>query len=132
VPKLPLVCLDANSFIDLFLDRPRAGKLAEVLQEINGRLAVSTLTVSICSYLMQKADAQGSLLLLRDFAQDFQVLGVTDTTLTKAFRMVQDSDLEDALQVACALENGVGIFITADKKLAERYDSFIKIRLIAS
>ena len=58
------------------------------------------------------------------------VLALVDSTLSLSFRIAQDEDLEGALQVACALENAVDVFITGDVKLAKRYGHLLKIKLI--
>lgn len=129
VIKVAVVCLDANALADLYLRRPRFEKLSQVLTKINGQLATSVLSVELCSYIARKEKGLG-LVQLQDFVTGIDILSVTNSTLSMAFRIAQDEDLEDALQIACALENDVSIFITGDVKLAKRYGHLLKIQLI--
>lgn len=124
-----LVFLDANALIDLYLSRPRLKKLSQVLAEINGQLVTSVLSVELCSYISRKEKDRG-LKQLQDFMNGIDILALADSTLSLSFRIAQDEDLEDALQVACALENAVDVFITGDVKLAKRYGHLLKIKLI--
>lgn len=126
----PLVCLDANLLIDLYLGRPRSVALSKLILSLSGQLAVSALSVDICSYIAQKDQDNFSLNDLKDFVEDFIIFSVTSTTVLDAFTAAKDSDLEDAIQVVCAKQNEVDIFLTADKKLAHQYKDTLNIVLV--
>ena len=68
---------------------------------------------------------------LRYFMKDFDIYAVSAQTLDKAFSIAADNDLEDAMQIACAIENNVDVFLTADKNLAKRYGHLLKIKLVS-
>lgn len=124
------VFLDANILADLYLGRPRYDKVTKLLRELNGQISVSVLSVEICSYISRKEKLLG-LPILKDFISSMMVLPVTDSTLSGAFNVARDSDLEDALQVYCAIEANASIFITADENLYKRYKDMLDIRFIA-
>lgn len=126
---MPVVFLDTNVLVDLYMSRPRLKELTKVLLEINGQLVTSVLSVEMCSYIASQEKRLG-LVQLQDFIAGVEVLAVTGSTLALAFRSAQDEDLEDALQVACALENRADIFVTADRKLADRYGKLLNVRLV--
>jgi predicted nucleic acid-binding protein len=123
------VFLDANILADLYLGRPRYAKVTKLLRELNGQISVSVLSVEICSYISRKEKSLG-LATLNDFINTFTTLPVTGSTLNGAFSIAKDSDLEDALQVYCAIEANSSVFITADENLYKRYHDMLDIRLI--
>lgn len=67
---------------------------------------------------------------LQDFMNGIGIISLADSTLSLSFSIAQDEDLDGALQVACALENVVDVFITGDIELAKRYGHLLKIKLI--
>lgn len=127
--KLSTVFLDANILADLYLKRTRFPVVSQLLTRLDAQVTISILSVEICSYIARREAGLG-LHELESFIAEFSVLDVTNSTLLKAFEVAKDDDLEDALQVACALENKADLLLTADKKLAERYGKVLKIQLI--
>ena len=101
--------LDANSLADLYIVRPRYPRLIEMLTGLDGQICVSVLSVGVCAYITRKEPAF-TLNALESLVSTMEVLSVKSTTLTEAFNTIQDSDLEDALQVACALESKIDLF----------------------
>jgi len=60
----------------------------------------------------------------------FNVTNVDENTIQKARDICKDTDFEDALQVASALENEILDFLTNDKRQAARYKDLLKTILL--
>jgi predicted nucleic acid-binding protein len=123
------VFFDTNLLIDLYSMRKRFGSLVQILKQNKGKVYVSTLSVATLHYYAKKDKV--SLVEFQDFTDRFELTDVTAVEISLAYDIAQDNDLEDAVQVASAINAGIDIFYTADKKLASRYKKHIKTVLIS-
>lgn len=60
----------------------------------------------------------------------YEIVAIDSQTIEKAKSICFDSDFEDAVQVACALEANVPNFLTNDSKQAKRYKTLINTILL--
>lgn len=129
MPDRP-VFLDANVLLEIILDRPRQKVARETVKRHAGSSAISALTGHLVVHFgLSRTDMP----VLRAFLADYQVLALEPSDFEWAFTNARNPDFEDALQLAVAIRNGFGQFLTFDKKLFETYKSLptIKIGLLS-
>lgn len=92
-----------------------------------------SLWISSMSYLFAFNKARKLGLNSSEIYQEldyYKVSTVDSDTIKKAQEICLDTDFEDALQVASALDIGVVDFLTHDQRQAKRYKNWLKIRLL--
>lgn len=119
--------LDASILISIFDQDIFLEKIIVVLEKYE------TYYISPFSYLFgyEKARRNGvNILEIHSLLEFYDIINVDSETIIKAKNISNDSDFEDALQVASCLENGLTDFVTTDKKLAKRYKNLLNIILL--
>ena len=117
--------LDSSFILEILLRRHNSEKCAEILGKIKGNIGISIITVHHAYHFGKKAGIEFEKItrLLLDF--HVFVSSVTDHSI--ALEIHRGSDFEDALQVACALNNSCDQFVTLDQKLCNRYRGLLKM-----
>lgn len=121
--------LDTNILLELLLPgRQKTKACEEYITSFKGVVVISVLSVHIVHYFSKK---QGhSIEQTNAFLSAFEVFALNRDDYAEALRIVSDNDLEGALQISVACKAECGIFLTLDKKLANRYSKNIKIELL--
>lgn len=112
------VFLDTNIVLDYYSGRMNDGLAERILQvgdTAQYGLCISVLTGINVLYIARK---MGVRLSMDSITELFAVLPVTEVQWNTAAKMHFD-DPEDALQLACAEENGCRVLITRDSHLLE-------------
>lgn len=117
------VYLDTNVLLDHFLGRPAAGTEATTIIAwgLEGRYRLSAIANAFTmAYFYQNKVLQNpeavkhNLAMLRQYVD---VVPVDGATLDAALRRNLPADLEDAIQIQAAINNGADVFITSDQQL---------------
>lgn len=124
------VFLDANVLLEILLGRPKQAAARKFIQAQSGTLCISTLTAHLVVHFGQ---AIVGLPILRAFLADYTVLALEPADFEWAFANIRNKDFEDALQLAVAIRNGCGYFMTFDKALVADYKGLpaIQAKLIS-
>lgn len=110
------IFLDTNIVLDYYTGRQNDGLAEKILRLVNSdeyRLCISVLTGINCLYVLRH---YSSLITMEELSNTFVMLPVTETQWTAA-SYIEIEDPEDALQIACAKENGCMAIITRDKHI---------------
>ncbi len=119
---------DANVLLEILLpERSNPDRAIQALRAASAQV-VSPLTVHLYAHFGQKQGFELSQLLEDVSKYLISELGANEVAW--AIKNHQGSDFEDALQVACALTSNAQVFVTFDKKLAENYQKFIKVKVL--
>ena len=123
------VFLDANTVLEIILERQNQQLAKDLLSKYSENLYVSSLTAHLITYFGQK---QVELSVIRRFLEDYTILPLDAVDFEWAFNNIRNKDFEDALQLAVAIKNGCTCFITFDKSLVVTYGSLknISVRLL--
>ncbi len=119
--KLKTLFLDTNVVLELLFKRQQVPILLPKLNEYE-QVYISFLTVHIVYYFGKKIkleDWELNFILSR-----FKVLNQGSTTYEIAKQICKDEDFEDALQLACAIENNIKNVITLDEKMKDLYKNY--------
>jgi len=115
--------LDASVMLELVLGRAKTSEILSKIKQFD-EVCISMLTVHLIYYFGLKQKM--SIPDLDFFIQRFKVLNLTSSSYKIAMQICQDEDFEDALQLACAFENGIKNVITLDNEMANLYKSYFK------
>jgi predicted nucleic acid-binding protein len=115
------VLIDTNIVIDLLAKRERfydaAAELFSLSDKRELKLFISALTFANTSYVLSKQlSARNAKEVLRKFKTLVEVLSLDDKVIELALSDDDFGDFEDGLQYYSALENGVEMIITRNKK----------------
>lgn len=125
----PLVFIDTNVLLDVLLpDRPRFVLASQFISN-SPSLAISALSVHLAVHFGKKFHLQPDN--IKTAIELLAVLPIEQTTLQWAFTNLQNTDFEDAIQVACAVLSGCSQFVTSDVALAKNYSQFINVQLLS-
>jgi predicted nucleic acid-binding protein len=121
--------LDANILLEVLLDRKKAAVAKLIIETNAGQSYISSLTGHLVVHYVQKVVG---LAVIRQFLDDYEMVGLTATDFEWAFNNIRDQDFEDALQLAVAIRSGCDQFITLDQSLFKAYKGlpFIKVKLV--
>jgi predicted nucleic acid-binding protein len=119
--------LDANILIALVDKEESYDSIVNTLSDYN-RFYINYLSYIFAYEKARKVgqDINSVISLLNNF----EILPLTESTRVLALKICQNSDLEDASQLACAIENDITNFVTRDKKLKSKYDNLINIIIL--
>jgi predicted nucleic acid-binding protein len=70
------------------------------------------------------------LTLAEEITKDFEIMNASKEDAKWAIRNYGQKDFEDALQIACCINNNVDMFVTRDIELSKKYSKFQKIKLV--
>lgn len=79
-------------------------------------------------YLLESHQANVSI--TEPLLQSYKIISVIAEDANWAFTHYKGIDFEDALQVAAARREVCTAFVTIDKKLAKKYDAFLRVKLL--
>jgi predicted nucleic acid-binding protein len=82
---------------------------------------ISMLTLHLVFYFGKKAEIAFDD--IKFFVDQFNILDFSFQNYITAQKIVKNSDFEDALQIACCLDNQINSFYTLDKSLIKNYKS---------
>lgn len=125
-----MVCLDANVVIEIILDRHKAQVCRDYLNSVQEEVAITVLSLDLLLYYSESKKLH--LPAVEEFLRLFIWLPMTDGDAEWAFRRFEGKDFEDALQIASAIREGCGTFVTLDKSLAKKYVADIKTKLLSN
>jgi predicted nucleic acid-binding protein len=114
------VFLDTDVLLDIFLEREphhtTALRLLTVLRQKGTACYTSPLVLANMNYLLSKAKGRDYALgRLRSLRRMVDVAPIGQTTVDNALS-TPHRDLEDSLQMYCALENGIQTLVTRNVK----------------
>ena len=121
------VFLDANILIEVILGRDKQAVARNLLEKYKESLNISALTAHLVIHFGMK---KVSLLIIKEFLDDYQVLDLGYSDFIWAFNNIVDNDFEDALQISVAIRNGCTHFITFDQNLVKKYSSLKNISIV--
>ena len=123
--KVPKVFLDTNILIDYLLFRGDEAMSAEYLfecslnEDIDLHIAAHSLT-NIFYVLRKECSAEERRQIILNLCSLCRVESVSDEKIEKAITAGFTGDLEDALQIQCAVDSGCDYFVTRDLELFEK------------
>lgn len=116
--------LDINIIIDIIIQRSRAEKIQKLLKDYD--LFINPSIIDTVYYIINK-DSKIPNHVFRKAMGSYHICNVSGNTVELAFDIAAENDLEDALQVACALDNNVENFVTADRQIKKLYGKKINV-----
>lgn len=116
--------LDINIIIDIIIQRSRAEKIQKLLKDYD--LFINPSIIDTVYYMINK-DSKIPNHVFRKAMGSYHICNVSGNTVELAFDIAAENDLEDALQVACALDNNVENFVTADRQIKKLYGKKINV-----
>lgn len=116
--------LDINIIIDIIIQRSRAEKIQKLLKDYD--LFINPSIIDTVYYMINK-DSKIPNHVFRKAMGSYHICNVNGNTVELAFDIAAENDLEDALQVACALDNNVENFVTADRQIKKLYGKKINV-----
>ena len=116
--------LDINIIIDIIIQRSRAEKIQKLLKDYD--LFINPSIIDTVYYTINK-DSKIPNHVFRKAMGSYHICNVSGNTVELAFDIAAENDLEDALQVACALDNNVENFVTADRQIKKLYGKKINV-----
>ena len=119
--------VDANILLEVILQRTHAGACEQFLSNTEDK-AISILTLDLVMYFIEKDKLPWEP--VKHFLESFSWLPIVDADAQWAFVNFAGKDFEDALQVACAIREGCGRFVTLDGPLSKKYSQTIATDLI--
>lgn len=120
--RIPKVFLDTNILIDYLLFRGEEAPASEYLFDcsLNGQIEISIAAHSLTNiyYILKKEySAAERRQLILNICALCKVLPVSGETIEKAITGEYAADVEDALQIRCAIEGDCDYFVTRDNDL---------------
>lgn len=122
-------CFDVNVLLEVLLRGRKKSNVASTILSRTQQAYISPLSAHIYVHFGKKENHN-----IADLLEDLQNYKITDMgepAVRWAIRNRQDDDFEDALQIACAVLEGCGKFVTFDANLSKKYSHFIDIHLLS-
>ncbi|MEE3999708.1 PIN domain-containing protein [Tenacibaculum sp. FZY0031] len=115
------ILIDTNIVIDLLAKRENfyneAAELFSLSDKKEIKLTISSLTFASTNYILSKQkSAKEAREILRKFKVLVEILNLDDKIIELALSDEEFFDFEDGLQYYSAIENGVEIILTRNKK----------------
>ncbi|WP_417799371.1 type II toxin-antitoxin system VapC family toxin [Tenacibaculum sp.] len=115
------ILIDTNIVIDLLAKRENfydeAAELFSLSDKKEIKLTISSLTFANTNYILSKQkSAKEAREILRKFKVLVEILNLDDKIIELALSDEEFFDFEDGLQYYSAIENGVEIILTRNKK----------------
>ncbi len=123
------VFLDANVLLEILCNRPKSNVCKEFFLDDETDLYVSILTIHIVHYFAKKSGI--NLELTVELLKLCKVCKSSEIDYKKALELyIFNKDLEDALQVAIALNNSMDSLVTLDIDLVKKFSKKINLELV--
>src|SRR5260370_93884 len=126
-----MICFDANTIIEIILKRKRVEACRttiETAQASGEDLAITTLSLDLVMYYAEAKKL--NLKEVEKFLRLFVWLPLTEADAQWAFTHFKGKDFEDGLQIACALRERCGEFVTLDRGLYKKYGMRLPVELL--
>lgn len=120
------VLLDASFVIEVLLGRSKMKECIGIL-ELNYIFCINLLTVHLLFYFGIKSGLR--IDEIYDFVKEFKILGLSEEDYLLAINLILDNDLEDALQVANALNSNCDQVISLDSGL-KKYNECFDVKIV--
>jgi predicted nucleic acid-binding protein len=114
--------LDANIVLEILFKRENANFCIEVCKEQES-LFISSTSLHTIYYYAEKAKID--LDIVKNMLADINILPVSKSEYDFALEIFQAEDMEDALQVATALNFNIKLVFTLDKAMIKKYSGII-------
>ena len=114
--------LDANIVLEILFKRESANFCIEVCKEQES-LFISSTSLHTIYYYAEKAKID--LDIVKNMLADINILPVSKSEYDFALEIFQAEDMEDALQVATALNFNIKLIFTLDKAMIKKYSGII-------
>jgi predicted nucleic acid-binding protein len=124
--KSNLIFLDANVVVKI-LDGYIIKELNDYLK--NSTICITSVSFNIIAYLWEANKINCSKEFLNEFLDSVFILEINDSHCRKSLTLSDYSDIEDGIQIACALDHRVSIILTYDKEMYKKYNSTTNIKL---
>lgn len=127
------ILIDSNIIIEILGERAKSEDCKNILfdnQELNNTICLSSSSLPI---IFHHAQSLGAVEGFREFLNsEIKVIYCNQKDFDKALEIFGGNgyDFEDALQIACCLNNNITTFFTLDKNLKKRFSKFQKIKLV--
>jgi predicted nucleic acid-binding protein len=119
--------LDANCILEILFDRTNSFNISQKL-EFYDKVFISMLSVHLVFHFGRKNGL--NFQELDYFIEQFYILDFTAKNYNTARKIALNNDFEDALQLACAFDNGIRNILTLDQEMQKTYQNkfnFIKL-----
>jgi predicted nucleic acid-binding protein len=116
------ILLDASIVLELFLNRPKYDTIQKNLIPYTIKY-LTPITVGILFYYAEKEKL--SMSRAEAFVSNCEILTIGQSTYNLAEKLYKQNDMEDAIQIASALENNVVEVITLDGAMYKKYHTII-------
>ena len=119
--KNTALLIDTNIVLDFFLDREPFAEYADeimrycIIGKIQGHLASHTLLNAFYITRKQKSIAERKEFLLM-LCEKFVIIGINKQAIMETLQNEEWDDLEDGLQIQCAIIEDLDYIITRDPK----------------
>lgn len=124
--KLRKLFLDANVIVKIL----NGYKVDEVFDDPErNEIYISTISLNIICYLWENNKINCQKSDLDKFFRCVRVLPVNEDTCFQALQISNYEDIEDGLQIGCAIENDIDLVLTYDKKMFQKYNKIHSITL---
>lgn len=116
------VMLDASVILELFLVRKKYDEVRNIIKEYEVKY-ITPITIGILFYFAERGKID--MLSAEALVNGCQILNISESTYTMARHLYKGKDLEDAVQIACAIENNISCVITLNKDMQTKYAALI-------
>ncbi len=117
-----MIFLDSNVILEILFEREKANFCVEICKQYNA-LYISSTSLHIIYYYAEKAKI--NLVYVRNMLEDINILPVSKFEYNFALEIFKDEDMEDALQIATAVNNNIELIFSLDIKMLKKYDKIV-------
>lgn len=122
--KCPRVFIDTNVILDYLGERtedmPAFEMIVDAALDNKIVLVIAAHSLPNIFYITRKKFSKAErFLMIKSICGICSTHPISDKTIEKAIDSGYTTDLEDALQIQCAIESDCNYFITRDRKLSE-------------
>ncbi len=117
-----MLFIDANIVIEIILKRSEIEYCFSVLEKYE-EIFISPITFHLVHYFCSKFT---SIQLISEFLNGVKITSIDQFVCDRARAIIQDSDMDDALQIASCLDSGIDTVFTLDNKMKSRYANFVR------
>jgi predicted nucleic acid-binding protein len=120
------VLLDASCCIEIMMKRAKTKDVIKKLEDYGDKY-ISPTTIHILYYFAEKEKARENL--VKNFLFNLGLAIFDETSLYTAQDIYNGKDMEDCLQIATAMTNGIKSIITLDKGM-KRFKPYINVVIV--
>ncbi len=118
-----MLFLDANIILEILFKREKSEFCINICKEYES-LAISPTSLHIIYYYAEKAKID--LEFLEEMLEDFVILPFNSNDFKLALDVFENEDMEDALQIATAINNDIKQVFSLDSKMVQKYQNLVK------